>query len=154
MGPVIGREVSGSNHLLQEILGGRLPGYPDLHVPVVDVRDVAAAHILAMVTPEASGQRFLLSDGPAIAMKEIGALLRNRLGASADKVPTRTIPSFVIRTAALFSPRFRLIAPDLGYVKRTSNDQARRVLGWQPRESTTAIIDAAESMVAKRLLDE
>jgi nucleoside-diphosphate-sugar epimerase len=46
----------------------------------------------------------------------------------------------------------REIAPDLGYARRTSNEKARRVLGWQPRRPEEAIIAAAQSLVAKGLV--
>ncbi len=87
-----------------------MPGFPHLFIPVVDVRDVAAAHILAMTTDGAAGQRFLLSSGPAIALKGIGATLKANLGDAAKRVPTRSIPNIVVRVAALFSAEFRSLA--------------------------------------------
>ena len=149
MGPVMGPKISGSNHLIEAMLDGEMPGFPQLYVPVVDVRDVAAAHLLAMTAPDAAGQRFLLSNGPAIAMSEIGAVIKARLGDAAKHVPTPTIPNIVMRIAAVFSAQFRPTVPDLGYAKRTSNEKARRVLGWAPRDPKDAIVAAAESMVAK-----
>ena len=65
------------------MLDGAMPGFPNLFIPIVDVRDVASAHVLAMTTPEAAGERFLLSNDPAIAMKEIGAIIKAELGAAA-----------------------------------------------------------------------
>ena len=44
------------------------------------------------------------------------------------------------------------IAPDLGYARKTSNDKARRVLGWQPRGPEDAVLAAARSMIAKALV--
>jgi nucleoside-diphosphate-sugar epimerase len=152
MGPVMGTDISGSNHIIQVILNGQMPGFPNLYIPIVDVRDVAAAHILAMTTPEAAGERFLLSSGPPMQMKAIGATLRAHLGDAARRVPTRAIPSIVVRIAAVFSAQFRSIAPDLDYVKKISNEKARRVLGWQARDSEEAIVAAAKSMVAKGLI--
>jgi nucleoside-diphosphate-sugar epimerase len=152
MGPVMGREISGANHIVQRILGGQMPGYPNLWIPIVDVRDVASAHIAAMTTPGADGQRFLISSGPPIAMKQIGAILKAALGDGASQVPTRTIPNTVVRIAALFSAQFRPAVADLGYVKKISNAKARRVLGWQPRESQDAVVAAGQSMIAKSLL--
>ncbi len=152
MGPVLGTDISGSNHLIQSILDGDLPGFPDLYFPVVDVRDVAAAHLLAMTAADAAGQRFLLSNGPAIAMKEIGALIRASAGAAAANVPTRSIPDIAVRTGARVSAQMRAIVPDLGYARRTSNEKARRVLGWQPRDAGEAIIAAAQSLIAKDLV--
>ncbi|MFE7036137.1 SDR family oxidoreductase [Streptomyces sp. NPDC057621] len=153
MGPVLGNSVSGSNHIVQRSLNGEMPGYPNWFVPVVDVRDVAEAHVAAMTAPDAAGQRFLVaSDEPAIAMKEIGAILRSTLGDAAKHVPTRSIPNAVVRLSALFKAEFKPVAADLGYVKRVSNEKARTLLGLRPRTSREAIVAAAESMIAKSLV--
>jgi nucleoside-diphosphate-sugar epimerase len=67
-------------------------------------------------------------------------------------VPTRTIPNLVVRLGSPFSPRLRRLRPDIGYRKKTSNEKARRVLGWSPRDAREAIADAVMSMVAKGLV--
>lgn len=152
MGPVMGRSISGANHIIQSILAGNMAAFPHLYIPIVDVRDVATAHVAAMTTPDAAGQRFLLSNGPAVSMTEIGATIRANLGAAAAKVPTRTVPNLAVRLGAVFRKEFRPFVPDLGYAKKTSNDKARRVLGWTPRDPKEAIVAAAESMVAKNLV--
>lgn len=152
MGPVMGTEISGTNNIIKRLLDGDIPGYPDLYFPIVDVRDVAAAHILAMKTEDAADQRFLLSNGPAVPMREIGALIRARLGAAAAKVPTRNIPDIAVRAGARFNARMREIMPDLGYARKTSNEKARRVLGWRPRDPQDAILAAAQSLIAKDLV--
>lgn len=152
MGPVMGHDVSGANHLIQSILTGSMAALPRLYIPIVDVRDVADAHISAMSGPDAAGQRFLLSNGPAVSMPEIGATIRANLGDAAARVPTRTVPSIVVRLGAVFNKEFRPIVPDLDYSKQTSNEKARRVLGWAPRDPKKAIVAAAESMVAKHLV--
>jgi nucleoside-diphosphate-sugar epimerase len=134
LGPVMGSEVSGANQIVQRMLAGALPAFPHLWIPVVDVRDVAAAHILAMTTPGAAGQRLLLADGPALELSQIGALLHERLGAAAEKVPTESMPG------------------EPGLPKQTSNEKARRVLGWEPRPASDAIVAAAESLIGKHLV--
>ncbi|WP_432992216.1 NAD-dependent epimerase/dehydratase family protein [Dactylosporangium sp. CA-233914] len=152
VGPVMGKDISGANHLVQRSLEGSMPGYPNIYIPFIDVRDVAAAHVLAMTKPGAAGQRFLLASGPAIPMQQVGALLRANLGNAAKRVPSRTIPNAVVRLAALFNREFRPIVPDLGYAKKVSNDKARRVLDWTPRPADAAIIAAAETMISKGLV--
>ncbi|MEU4656025.1 aldehyde reductase [Streptomyces sp. NPDC023723] len=152
MGPVMGNAVSGSNNIIKRILSGDLPGYPNLYFPIVDVRDVAAAHLLAMTTKEAAGQRFLLSNGPAVAMKEIGALIKTSFGAAAAKVPTRSLPNLAVKAGARVNPELREIVPDLGYARRTSNTRACRVLGWRPRDPKEAILAAARSLVERSLV--
>lgn len=44
----MGKEVSGANHIIQRSLNGKMPGYPNMYIPIVDVRDVANAHIAAI----------------------------------------------------------------------------------------------------------
>ena len=61
VGPVLSDAVTGTNHMLQVLLNGRMPGVPDVAVPLVDVRDVAAAHISALGAPRAAGQRILVA---------------------------------------------------------------------------------------------
>jgi nucleoside-diphosphate-sugar epimerase len=100
--------------VIQSVLKARMPGFPHLYWPIVDVRDVAAARLLAMAIPAAAGQRFPLSNGPALELRQIGGLIRSRLGASASKVPTGTLPKVVVRLAALFNPELRAFVADLG----------------------------------------
>jgi len=153
MGPVLGREVTGANHIVQRMLNGQMPGHPDMYVPIIDVRDVASAHVAALTAPDAAGQRILVATGePAMALRQIGAILRAHLGPAAAKVPTRTIPGLVVRIAAVFSPEFRQVAADLGFVKMVSDEKARRVLGLHPRTARQAIIACADSLVAKSLV--
>lgn len=146
MGPVMGKDVSGANHIVQRMLTGNMPGFPDLFIPIVDVRDVASAHVLAITHRRAAGERFLLSNGTPLAMKDIGAIIKGALGRKAERVPSRSIPNFVLRVASLFNAELRSFIPDLGYAKKTSNEKARQLLDWRPREAREAIIAAAESM--------
>lgn len=152
MGPVMGKEISGANHIVQRMLNGDMPGFPNLFIPIVDVRDVASAHVLAVDAPAAAGERFLISNGRALAMKEIGAVIRETAGLAAARVPTRSIPDIVVRAMALFNAELRVFAPDLGFAKKTSNEKAHRLLGWTPRPPQEAITAAAESMISRGLL--
>ncbi|MGV8830920.1 MAG: SDR family oxidoreductase [Devosia sp.] len=152
MGPVMGAEISGSNHLIQTMLNGGMTAFPNLFIPIVDVRDVATAHILAMTNPKAAGERFLLSNGAALAIRDIGAVLKAELGEAARNIPARSIPDMALRLIGLFNARVRPIVTDLGYAKKTSNQKATGVLGWTPRAPREAIAAAAHSMVEKGLL--
>lgn len=152
VGPVVGSAVSGANQLVQRLLRGAPPALPHLFFPIVDVRDVAAAHVLAVTTPGAAGQRFLLSNGPALDFPEIAELLRSALGAAAEGVPTQVLADEVVRAGAAGNPAYAALVPDLGYAKETSNDKARRVLGWEPRPAAEAVEAAGRSMVERGLV--
>lgn len=73
---------------------GRLKtGVPDLSYGVVDVRDVAQAHILAAFTPEAAG-RYLLVAGE-IDMLGMARILRDRFGKSYP-FPRMVVPKLLV----------------------------------------------------------
>lgn len=152
MGPVIGDQVSGANDVIRSLLQGRVPAAPHVFLPIVDVRDVARAHVLALGTPAAAGQRYLLADGPALELPEIARLLRRELGEAARKVPRRTLPNAVVKLSALVAPAMREIASDLGCARRVSHEKARRELGWVPRDAHEAVLDAGRSMIEKGLV--
>jgi nucleoside-diphosphate-sugar epimerase len=151
-GPVLGSDYSTSILLVQRLMDGAVPGVPKLHFGVVDVRDVADLHIRAMLHPAAKGERFLAVAGDFVTMVDIARLLKARMGAAGGKVPTRQLPNFLVRVAALFDPAVRLILPELGKVKNATNAKARRLLDWSPRSNEDSILATAESLVRLGLL--
>ncbi|TPW73014.1 NAD-dependent epimerase/dehydratase family protein [Schumannella sp. 10F1B-5-1] len=155
MGPVLGTGVSGSNHIIQRMLTGGMPAFPNMNVPIVDVRDVAAAHVSAASAPSdaVAGKRILVATGEdAIALADVGALLRENLGDAAAKVPTRRLPDFVVKAMALKDPNLRSMAADLGFAKQISNERLRTLLRVTPRPGREAALAAAESLVAKGMI--
>src|SRR5580658_6536073 len=114
LGPVLGTDLSTSIELIKRMLDGAMPGCPALYFGVVDVRDVAELHLMAMTQAAARGERFLAAAGDFMSLLEIATVLRNRLGAPAKRVPTRQIPDWISRVTALASPIVREILPELG----------------------------------------
>jgi nucleoside-diphosphate-sugar epimerase len=153
-GPVLGPDYSTSILLVQRLMDGAMPGVPRLTFGVVDVRDVADMHIRAMTNPAAKGERFLAVSGDFMSIREIAMALKERLGAAAKRVPTRQLPDFVVRLAALADPAVKQILPELGKMKNASGEKAKRLLGWSPRPREEAIIATAESLLRLGLLKE
>ena len=151
-GPVLGPDYSTSILLVQRMMDGALPGCPRLYFGVVDVRDVADLHIRAMTHPAAKGERFLAVAGDFMSMLDIAKVLKSRMDASAKKVPTRELPNWLVRIAAMRDPAVKQILPELGKRKNATNEKARRVLGWTPRSNEESIVATAESLVRLRLL--
>ena len=151
-GPVLGPDYSPSVLLIQRLLTGAVPGSPKLTFGVVDVRDVADLHLRAMAHPAAKGERFLGVAGDFIWIRDIAKVLKDRLGEAARKVPTRQLPNWLVRLAALRDPAVKQILPELGKQKNGSNEKARRVLGWAPRSNEEAIVATAESLLRFGLL--
>ena len=151
-GPVLGPDYSTSILLVQRMMDGALPGCPRLYFGVVDVRDVADLHIRAMTDPAAKGERFLALAGDFLSMLEIAKVLKARMGEAAKKVPTRELPDWLVRLAAIRDPAVKLILPELGKMKNGTNQKARRMLGWTPRSNEECIVATAESLVRLGLL--
>ena len=153
-GPVLGPDYSTSILLIQRLMDGAVPGCPQIHFGAVDVRDVADLHIRAMTNPAANGERFLAVAGKFMSMKDISQVLRKHLGEAARRVPTRQLPNWLVRLAALWDPTVRQILPELGQTRNASSDKARRMLGWAPRSNEEAIVATAESLLQLGLLKE
>lgn len=151
-GPVLGPDYSSSILLIEQLMTAAMPGCPKLCFGLVDVRDVADLHLRAMTNPAAKGERFLATAGDFMWMVDMAKLLKSRLGQAAKRVPTRQLPNWLVRIAAIRNPAVRLILPELDKEKNGTSAKAKRILGWTPRSNEEAIIATAESMIRLGLL--
>jgi nucleoside-diphosphate-sugar epimerase len=151
-GPVLGPDYATSILLVQRMMDGALPGLPRMSFGVVDVRDVADLHLRAMTNPAANGERFLAVAGDFMWIVEIAKVLKERLGDAAKRVPTRQLPNWLAKLAALKDPAVKQIIPELGKWKNATSEKAQRVLGWSPRSREDSVVATAESMVRLGLL--
>src|ERR1700685_882471 len=106
------------------IIEGTMPALPRQRFGVVDVRDVAAAHITAMATPAAAGKRYLLlADGPTITWLGLAQILRDHLGSAGEHVTTAEAPGEDPSPLTIH------------------NDRAKHELGWGPRPADTPKVE-------------
>lgn len=98
-----------------------------------------------MIAPEAAGQRFIAA-GEFMWIAEISGVLRSRLGQRGTRVPSRTLPNFVVKLLLPFMPQLRGLAPLLGRRFPLTAEKARRVLGIAPRPAADTVIDCAKSL--------
>ncbi|HVC07939.1 MAG TPA: aldehyde reductase [Solirubrobacterales bacterium] len=145
IGPVLNDDLSFSVQAVTRLLNG-MPGMPRLGFSLVDVRDVADLEIKAMTAAAAGGERFIAAT-KFLWMAEIGAVLRERLGETASKVPTRTVPNLLVRGMALFDPDIRSVISGLGKRTELSSEKARDTLGWAPRSIEDTIAETGESLI-------
>jgi nucleoside-diphosphate-sugar epimerase len=146
-GPVLSMDGLGSVQFIQRLIDGRLPRIPNVGLNIIDVRDLAVAHVQAMTAPEAAGQRLIISCD-FMWMKEIAAVVKAKLGARGDKVPTKELPDIVVKLGAGFSPALNTLKPLLRRSHRFSSDKARRLIGLKTRPASETVIDCAESLLA------
>jgi nucleoside-diphosphate-sugar epimerase len=134
-----------SNEIVGKLLRREVPGVPRLHLPLVDVRDVAIAHVLALTAEKAAGERFLLA-AETVWMKEIADVL----AAAGHRVPTRVLPNFLVRLVGLFDKTVRLVLHDLDTPCLTSSERAKALLGWSARGMKEMVLDTAASVVSRQ----
>lgn len=146
MGPPLDRHVEASAGMVLMFLRGRYPLVPNWGIEVVDVRDVAAAHLAALETPAAAGRRFIVSDRP-LTLRDMGRILGREFPAFRRRMPTGTLPTFLARLLARVDPGLGQIAPDLGPPKRTSTRAAQDVLGIQCRPAEEALVAMARTVI-------
>jgi len=152
-GPTLGTHLSTSVKFIQSMLTGALDRVAPQYFGVVDVRDVATAHIQALTASGAAGERILLAaDGPAVSFLEIARMLREGLGAAASKVPTSEYSEAEVRELAQTVPALREALSRLGLRPQINNAKAKAVLDWEPRPISETILDTAQSLIAKNLV--
>jgi dihydroflavonol-4-reductase len=150
-GPALGPDTSHSIAIVKRMLEGQAAS-PKINTGIVDVRDVADLHVLAMTHPAARGERFIAIAGESLWLADVARVLRRRMGGAAAKVSTRVLPNWLVRLLARRNPGMRSIVPLLGLDLNATSAKARRLLGWTPRSREEAIVATAESLVRLGML--
>lgn len=140
------KTLSSGYELLKQILDGSMKAIPNMTISIVDVRDLADLHIRAMTSDKAKNQRFLAVSGDVMTLPEIAAMLKNKLGERGKNISSKRMPDWILRVAALFNSTAKNVVPQLGRYRVTSNEKAKKILGWQPRSKEEALLAAAESL--------
>lgn len=146
-GPVFTREhLRTSPGVLRDLLVGTFPAVPRIHLNVVDARDVAQAHALAVERPGLSGRFIVSREGRW--MRELAQDLA-RLHPQ-YKIRTAPLPDLLMYASAIFDPRLSLRAARrlLGRAVTLDNARSQAVLGLGYRPLDETLLDAVESMVA------
>ncbi len=145
-GPSLSKDIGTSVKIIELMLNGGMPALANVHFGIVDVRDVAQLHLLAMERPEAINQRFLATAGEGLFLSQIADFLKEDLGAKAKKVPSIVVPNFLLKIMALFMETARDAVPHLGIIRKGTSKKAITELGWRPKSEKEAIVSCAQSL--------
>lgn len=120
-------------------------GVPKGELGIVDVRDVADAHIQAAMKAESTGRYILVAE--TLSLQEIAAILRGHFGGGFP-FPRRVLPNFV---AVLLAPLAGLkraeVRRNVGYPLRFDNRRATTHLGMKFRPASVAIVDHFQQLI-------
>ena len=120
-------------------------GAPALEMGVVDVRDVARAHIAAGFTPEAHGR--YITNAETMSMLDIGRALRKEFGYR-PSFPLTEAPKPLIKLAAPVAGLTRkFVERNVGYPLRFDNSRTVRELGIDFRPGAVAAVEMFQQMI-------
>lgn len=145
IGPSLVPSLNVSNQVLADFTTRRYPGILDFGWGIVDIRDVAAAHRLALEVPSASGRYLCAAD--VWTMRQIVESVKNSdLGLA--RLPTLSLDNAwgrtLVRLAATFQPSGSrdFLRTNLGRRFRIDTTRIRSGLGMKFRSVEDSILDA------------
>ena len=126
-------------------------GVPDLSYGVVDVRDVAKAHLLAGTNPAASGRHILSAD--MLTFLEIANILKKKYGNY--PLPKGNAPKFFLY---LFGPLqgmpWKFIKLNVGVPVKYDNSYSKKDLGLEYTPVENTLHDHAAQIIESGLLNK
>jgi len=128
-----------------------MPAVPRFNFAIIDVRDVAAAHVAALTAASAGGKRFPMGE-QNLSLRQCAEILRRRFPAYARKLPRFELPDWFVRVYALFDADLRGNLGELGVVRRMISSDAVALLGRPLIPAEDAIVATAESLIAFKLV--
>eukprot|EP00977_Amphora_coffeiformis_P020211 scaffold8005_cov275-Amphora_coffeaeformis.AAC.29 len=150
LGPACGKShpTSASFQTMQNIGAKSTLGVPTWAVPVVDVRDVAAAHLAAAYLADAAGRYILCGQNTNFA--QVGLALQEKYGTQGYPVPHRawSIPRAVgWLVAPLLGLDRRTVYRNLNIQTNLDSTKAREQLGMEFRPLKRTVEDMYQQMI-------
>lgn len=142
---------SESFNLIRQLGDGSMKsGLPDFCIGVVDVRDVAKAHVEAAVRPEAEG-RHIVSATEKTFM-EMTQVLRGKYG-DRFAFPSRVLPKWLVwLVAPLAGFKRKMISRNVGHPWKLDNSKSISALGLTYRSFDTSLIEMFQQMIDSGLV--
>jgi len=144
IGPAIGGRPEGASaETISDMINGKLPGIPDLQIPMVDVRDVSSLHVAAMEAPGAAGHRLIGSQEQPTAMRSLAKTLKE---AGYSKVPDRKLPTPLVKVLGAFSKDARSMVPYIGFQASVDVRLAQDVCNWSAGAIEPGLIEMSQQI--------
>ena len=145
LGPILDKSDYGTSaNLIKKLMDGSMPAMPRIGFEMVDVRAVADAHIKALESPNASGNRYLCTSG-YMEFKGLAKILKKEFPNS--KIPSKTLPNFMVKLFSTFDKETKPILNDLGTKRLVDNSKIKKELNWSPISLTESIKTTAQSLI-------
>lgn len=145
-GPALGSTQSESVQMMKDFGNGMLlMGAPDIVFGVVDVRDVAKAHILAAFTPDASGRHLTVSE--SLSYMDISKAFMQHFG-KRYPFPRMKAPKFILwLVAPLLGLTRKFVSTNVGFPLEFDNQYIKSDLGMTFRSGSESVIDHFQQLL-------
>ena len=148
IGPALCGTFPWSLRIGKAMLTRTLPMIPKISLPMVDVRDVAAAHLKAMTSPVTPRKRIIISAGN-LWYREIVDICQDEFGPHGYVVITHEAPNWLVRLSGLFMAHSEFFTPGLSKITHYDNLRLRGLLGINPIDIRNSVIDMCYSLIER-----
>ncbi|MCR9215168.1 MAG: NAD-dependent epimerase/dehydratase family protein [Proteobacteria bacterium] len=151
LGPLIAPNISASHEVVRRLLAKEVPGIPNIDFNLVDVRDVAEAHITALTSPAAPGNRYICVND-RLPFEAIAKIVHDRAAPKGFATTLKTVPDWLVKFLALFKPDLRIVASRLGKDVRFDTSKIRADLNFAPVNLTQSIEETVDSLIENKMV--
>lgn len=152
VGPNLSRRVDAtSTDLMLQFVDGRAKsGMPDMRLGIVDVRDVARAHLLAAGLPDANGRHIVSNE--VVSFPDLAERLRSIYG-ERYPIPRATVPKALMYLAGpLMGFPWRYVRRNVGVALAIDNSKSKTSLGLTYRPLEQTLKDCVDQLDAAGLI--
>eukprot|EP00164_Ancoracysta_twista_P003599 GFYU01004819.1.p1 GENE.GFYU01004819.1~~GFYU01004819.1.p1 ORF type:complete len:372 (+),score=97.63 GFYU01004819.1:71-1186(+) len=139
-----------SSTLIKKLLNREVPVCGKISFHIVDVRDVSAAHLAAMVKPAAAGQRYVVA-GPKennpCWLADVSNVINGEFSQYGYNAPTKVLPWFVMKALSWFDPTIDRVLPQWDRLAHYDCSKSERDLGINYHPPADAIVTCCHSMI-------
>mmetsp|Transcript_13529 Transcript_13529/g.36149 ORF Transcript_13529/g.36149 Transcript_13529/m.36149 type:complete len:351 (+) Transcript_13529:112-1164(+) len=150
-GPPLLPRVGESGDAVKKMVQGDMPGTFAISLPMIDVRDVALAHVRALQVPQAAGKRYIIH-AESRWMQEVVTWLAE--GMPEFKPKTKPVPYAVLWLFALVNKQAAGVKGGWKVMRDYDTTAAKQDLGFTEwRKMDASVVDMAKAMDQHGLLD-
>ena len=152
-GPSLSRRVDASSvtMVIQFLKGAFRTGVPALELGLVDVRDVARAHVQAALLPQAKGRYIAVAH--SMRLLEMARVMQLDGTGLANKLPRSEAPKWLMwLIGPLVGLQRSYVAHNVGYPLRFNNQRSQIELGLHYRSAGETLNDQIQQLLRDGLL--
>ena len=149
IGPTLTKYKTSNIEAFRKLISGEIPAVPQLQLLSVDVRDVAQAHINALLSDlPLSGERIALMHKPYQFIEQMNIIRDHFYCLGLTRIPTKEVGKFALQAISLIDSQVRLVITIVGIQVQLDVTKSKEMLGMQyERDLDQSLIEMVQSMV-------